>query len=301
MPGSLPRKLVPLLCSCIMLLGATWAEAERLLVFGNNTQPPSLIMLPGGETLSGTPLCFDLLAIPRETGSVLVHDLGQHATFFYPGSTADFLNDLPTDLVFLATSESLAFRPARELLPPDTSFIDFLAVPGNMLYATDQLSPPAQGGEQSETSDWDQDGIADFSDNCSGASNADQLDFDGDGQGDVCDADDDNDGTADTEDCAPSIRQSIRGQRISPKTASTRTATVWTPYSVTSTRTVTLHRPSRSPLSPHRMVAATGRMGKRLTQGCPTATIRIRPSTPMPMKSATIWTTIVTGWRTKGS
>lgn len=45
--------------------------------------------------------------------------------------------------------------------------------------------------------DADQDGIDDAIDNCLGAANADQLDSDADGDGNVCDNDDDNDGLSD--------------------------------------------------------------------------------------------------------
>ncbi len=39
-------------------------------------------------------------------------------------------------------------------------------------------------------------------DNCPNTANANQLNTDGDAQGDACDSDDDNDGTADASDCA---------------------------------------------------------------------------------------------------
>jgi hypothetical protein len=48
--------------------------------------------------------------------------------------------------------------------------------------------------------DSDGDGVADSSDNCSGVANANQLNADGDAQGDACDADDDNDGVPDASD-----------------------------------------------------------------------------------------------------
>ncbi len=51
--------------------------------------------------------------------------------------------------------------------------------------------------------DEDEDGISDASDNCPSVANGNQLDTDTDGEGDVCDTDDDNDGTLDTDDAFP--------------------------------------------------------------------------------------------------
>ncbi len=51
--------------------------------------------------------------------------------------------------------------------------------------------------------DTDSDAISDGNDNCPALANADQLDTDGDGQGNVCDADDDNDGVPDNQDAFP--------------------------------------------------------------------------------------------------
>lgn|GEM_PF-6057375 len=46
--------------------------------------------------------------------------------------------------------------------------------------------------------DIDGDGVIDSEDNCKSIANVDQADFDGDGEGDVCDTDDDNDGIPDS-------------------------------------------------------------------------------------------------------
>ncbi len=54
---------------------------------------------------------------------------------------------------------------------------------------------PASDGVQ----DTDADGIPDTADNCPSVANADQADFDGDGLGDACDQDDDDDGLSDAD------------------------------------------------------------------------------------------------------
>lgn len=51
--------------------------------------------------------------------------------------------------------------------------------------------------------DADVDGVADGDDNCPSVANGDQANYDGDSEGDACDADDDNDGVPDVSDANP--------------------------------------------------------------------------------------------------
>ncbi|MDH5785074.1 MAG: thrombospondin type 3 repeat-containing protein [Chromatiales bacterium] len=57
--------------------------------------------------------------------------------------------------------------------------------------------------DATESADGDSDGLGDNADNCPLTANADQLDTDADGQGNVCDTDDDNDGVLDADDAFP--------------------------------------------------------------------------------------------------
>lgn len=90
---------------------------------------------------------------------------------------------------------------------PEEVYIDFIVPEGSfnilaLLRGTDP-SDVNSSNDSALTStfvpmvDSDRDGIDDADDNCPNTSNNNQLDTDGDGQGDACDADDDNDGLSD--------------------------------------------------------------------------------------------------------
>lgn len=66
-----------------------------------------------------------------------------------------------------------------------------------------QLDTDGDGQGDACDDDDDDDGILDINDNCPLTANPNQLDSDNDGVGDVCDNDDDNDGIEDTEDNCP--------------------------------------------------------------------------------------------------
>lgn len=57
--------------------------------------------------------------------------------------------------------------------------------------------------QEYDSLDTDNDLVPNTSDNCPSNANTDQLNTDGDMQGDVCDTDDDNDGVVDTGDAFP--------------------------------------------------------------------------------------------------
>ena len=82
---------------------------------------------------------------------------------------------------------------------------DFTIHPGAIDIPNDSIDQNCDGRDSVEVviEDWDQDGIPNDQDNCPQVFNPNQRDHDFDGIGDVCDNDDDNDGVADNEDCAP--------------------------------------------------------------------------------------------------
>jgi len=98
------------------------------------------------------------------------------------------------DGLVLLFSDVDMFSTASGRLSPGTTIStgnDLLL--GNVFaYMADNVFPDADG-----------DGIEDELDNCPNDANADQANYDGDLEGDVCDADDDNDGCLDVDDPTP--------------------------------------------------------------------------------------------------
>lgn len=124
-------------------------------------------------------------------------DVSAYVTFYQGG-------------MLIGTSQAVSTRAGGN---PDDVYVDFTVPTGSFnIRAVIQGSSPQDSNPANDAAqtplytpivDADRDGVLDDVDNCVSDSNADQLDTDKDGKGDVCDNDDDGDGVADSADQYP--------------------------------------------------------------------------------------------------
>jgi hypothetical protein len=131
----------------------------------------------------------------------------------FGGRASEFLTiNRATGAASVVGATGLAVN-ALESLELDTSVSPSrLVAAGTALYVINRSSGAATlvGGTYPNTvyalaapADADGDGVDDDADNCPGLANPDQADHDEDGEGDACDADDDNDEVPDVDDAFP--------------------------------------------------------------------------------------------------
>ena len=183
---------VAVLTLALVMLGASAAEAatERARITWNKANDIDLHVYDdeGNDAYFGEPG-----AIPDAVLSPDVTDSGGPETFVDQREPSArhfrfevcYFSETDTATGPTQVSVSIAGLPHRVIT---------LESPG-------ECQPAGETGEQ----DADGDGIKDTADNCPATANADQLDTDGDGQGDACDADDDNDGLPDEADNCPQV------------------------------------------------------------------------------------------------
>lgn len=185
---------------------------------------PIDVIPPGG---SATVELTENLTI--ELSSIDGADAG---TVSFVATNEEPIDEQPAGLIEVASlyydfSSTVVFDEATICIPYDETTLQVPEADLAMLHYDDLLDPPAWVDvtasvdtvndivcgvaphfswyvlAQVESSDGDGDGVDDDVDNCAGDANADQADFDGDGEGDVCDADIDGDGVPNAfDDCA---------------------------------------------------------------------------------------------------
>lgn len=151
------------------------ATSAEVLVNADRNGSVSLLCLPAGDK---APTSAQVLVGKNAAGATVAANFA---------ASAPFLTGVPVSLACTSLS-AMAY--------------DIYAVAADS-GGSRQLTPTKLAVDIREKIDTDNDAIPDVADNCPDTANADQSDFDLDTIGDLCDADDDNDGATDVTDDFP--------------------------------------------------------------------------------------------------
>ena len=132
-----------------------------------------------------------MLGVDIDPDALIVFDLALGIAFVHDQTTPSQL--LEEDAFFQTFSRDIEVRlytdaTARSVCGPADADMD---APGAITWVGQQIAP--------SVTDTDGDGVLNSNDNCASVFNPSQDDNEGDGLGDVCDPDDDNDGLTDVD------------------------------------------------------------------------------------------------------
>ncbi|MFL6248689.1 MAG: PA domain-containing protein [Thermoanaerobaculia bacterium] len=199
----------------IKVKNAQNAGAIGAIIYNNLANAAAAPSNMATDPVVGPTITITSVSINRPDGLAIVSQLGS-------GVTASIAQDLSVLAGADANGRVRLYAPFPVALGSSISHFDtpanrnLLMEPFINADLTHSLTPPNDltlplMRDIGWFPDADVDGIADGDDNCPTVANADQTNYDGDSEGDVCDADDDNDGVADGSDVLPhsDIRPSV--------------------------------------------------------------------------------------------